>query len=134
VDAAHARGLAVILGVAYNLLGPEGNYLPVFTSGRTFSGRARRSRRLNPRHRGNGPESGSRTARDGIVSQQQARCVRRSTDPPIHRSTDPPIRRSADPPIPRSPDPPIPRSLDSPIPRFPDPPIRRLQPPVETGG
>ncbi len=39
VDAAHARGLAVILDVVYNHLGPEGNYLPLFTSGRFFTGR-----------------------------------------------------------------------------------------------
>ncbi len=30
VDAAHARGLAVLLDVVYNHLGPEGNYLPRF--------------------------------------------------------------------------------------------------------
>lgn len=30
VDAAHTRGLAVILDVVYNHLGPEGNYLPEF--------------------------------------------------------------------------------------------------------
>ena len=30
VDAAHAEGLAVILDVVYNHLGPEGNYLPLF--------------------------------------------------------------------------------------------------------
>jgi maltooligosyltrehalose trehalohydrolase len=30
VDACHARGLAVILDVVYNHLGPEGNYLPVY--------------------------------------------------------------------------------------------------------
>jgi len=30
VDAAHARGLAVMLDVVYNHLGPEGNYLPKF--------------------------------------------------------------------------------------------------------
>ena len=30
VDAAHARGLAVILDVVYNHLGPAGNYLPRF--------------------------------------------------------------------------------------------------------
>jgi maltooligosyltrehalose trehalohydrolase len=39
VDAAHARGLAVILDVVYNHLGPEGNYLPAFTGGRYFTGR-----------------------------------------------------------------------------------------------
>jgi maltooligosyltrehalose trehalohydrolase len=32
VDAAHARGLAVILDVVYNHLGPAGNYLPRFGS------------------------------------------------------------------------------------------------------
>ncbi|MEW5931449.1 MAG: malto-oligosyltrehalose trehalohydrolase [Gemmatimonadota bacterium] len=37
VDAAHARGLAVILDVVYNHFGPEGNYLPAFTSGRIFT-------------------------------------------------------------------------------------------------
>ncbi|OGO52051.1 MAG: malto-oligosyltrehalose trehalohydrolase, partial [Chloroflexi bacterium RBG_16_68_14] len=31
VDAAHARGLGVILDVVYNHLGPEGNYLPAFS-------------------------------------------------------------------------------------------------------
>ncbi|MEX2160140.1 MAG: malto-oligosyltrehalose trehalohydrolase [Dehalococcoidia bacterium] len=31
VDAAHARGLAVILDVVYNHLGPEGNYLAAFS-------------------------------------------------------------------------------------------------------
>ena len=30
VDAAHARGLAVMLDVVYNHLGPEGNYLAEF--------------------------------------------------------------------------------------------------------
>jgi maltooligosyltrehalose trehalohydrolase len=30
VDAAHARGLAILLDVVYNHLGPEGNYLPRF--------------------------------------------------------------------------------------------------------
>jgi maltooligosyltrehalose trehalohydrolase len=30
VDAAHAAGIAVILDVVYNHIGPEGNYLPVF--------------------------------------------------------------------------------------------------------
>ncbi|MGI8658621.1 MAG: malto-oligosyltrehalose trehalohydrolase [Candidatus Limnocylindria bacterium] len=30
VDAAHARGLAVLMDVVYNHLGPEGNYLPLF--------------------------------------------------------------------------------------------------------
>ncbi|HET6231953.1 MAG TPA: malto-oligosyltrehalose trehalohydrolase [Longimicrobiaceae bacterium] len=39
VDAAHAKGLAVILDVVYNHLGPEGNYLPLFTSGRFFTDR-----------------------------------------------------------------------------------------------
>src|SRR3954454_19849732 len=33
VDAAHARGLAVILDVVYNHLGPDGNYLGAFHSG-----------------------------------------------------------------------------------------------------
>jgi maltooligosyltrehalose trehalohydrolase len=41
VDAAHARGLGVILDVVYNHLGPEGNYLPAFTSGRYFTDRHR---------------------------------------------------------------------------------------------
>ncbi|MGI9189691.1 MAG: alpha-amylase family glycosyl hydrolase, partial [Longimicrobiaceae bacterium] len=36
IDAAHARGLAVILDVVYNHFGPEGNYLPALTSGRIF--------------------------------------------------------------------------------------------------
>ena len=30
VDAAHARGLGVVLDVVYNHLGPAGNYLPEF--------------------------------------------------------------------------------------------------------
>ncbi|HVU91574.1 MAG TPA: malto-oligosyltrehalose trehalohydrolase [Jatrophihabitans sp.] len=42
VDAAHARGLAVVLDVVYNHLGPSGNYLPRFgpylTSGRSTWG------------------------------------------------------------------------------------------------
>ena len=38
VDAAHARGLAVILDVVYNHLGPDGNYLRGFTS-RYFTSR-----------------------------------------------------------------------------------------------
>lgn len=39
VDAAHARGLAVVLDVVYNHLGPEGNYLPAITGGRYFTDR-----------------------------------------------------------------------------------------------
>jgi maltooligosyltrehalose trehalohydrolase len=39
VDAAHARGLAVILDVVYNHLGPEGNYLHAVTGGRFFTSR-----------------------------------------------------------------------------------------------
>ncbi|WP_420128305.1 malto-oligosyltrehalose trehalohydrolase [Longimicrobium sp.] len=39
VDAAHARGLAVILDVVYNHLGPEGNYLHAMTGGRYFTDR-----------------------------------------------------------------------------------------------
>lgn len=39
VDAAHARGLAVILDVVYNHLGPEGNYLHAITGGQYFTGR-----------------------------------------------------------------------------------------------
>lgn len=39
VDAAHARGLAVILDVVYNHLGPEGNYLPGITGGHYFTDR-----------------------------------------------------------------------------------------------
>ena len=42
VDAAHARGLAVILDVVYNHLGPDGNYL------RSFSSRYFTSRRHTP--------------------------------------------------------------------------------------
>src|SRR5439155_19715277 len=30
IDAAHQHGLAVVLDVVYNHLGPEGNYLPQF--------------------------------------------------------------------------------------------------------
>ncbi|MEX1230553.1 MAG: malto-oligosyltrehalose trehalohydrolase [Planctomycetaceae bacterium] len=36
VDAAHARGLAVVMDVVYNHVGPEGNYLPEF--GHYFTG------------------------------------------------------------------------------------------------
>ena len=32
VDTAHRLGLGVILDVVYNHLGPDGNYLPAFTS------------------------------------------------------------------------------------------------------
>jgi maltooligosyltrehalose trehalohydrolase len=32
VDAAHARGVAVILDVVYNHFGPEGNYLPIYAA------------------------------------------------------------------------------------------------------
>lgn len=39
VDAAHARGLAVLLDVVYNHLGPEGNYLHAVTGGRYFTDR-----------------------------------------------------------------------------------------------
>ena len=39
VDAAHARGLAVVLDVVYNHLGPEGNYLHAVTGGRYFTSR-----------------------------------------------------------------------------------------------
>ncbi|MEX2583527.1 MAG: malto-oligosyltrehalose trehalohydrolase, partial [Gemmatimonadota bacterium] len=41
VDAAHGHGLAVILDVVYNHLGPEGNYIPAVTSGRFFTHRHR---------------------------------------------------------------------------------------------
>ncbi|HEX8670733.1 MAG TPA: glycogen debranching protein GlgX [Longimicrobium sp.] len=37
VDAAHARGLAVVMDVVYNHFGPEGNYVPAFTSGKVFN-------------------------------------------------------------------------------------------------
>jgi maltooligosyltrehalose trehalohydrolase len=39
VNAAHERGLAVILDVVYNHLGPEGNYLHAITGGRYFTDR-----------------------------------------------------------------------------------------------
>jgi maltooligosyltrehalose trehalohydrolase len=39
VNAAHARGLAVVLDVVYNHLGPEGNYLYAVTGGKYFTGR-----------------------------------------------------------------------------------------------
>ena len=41
VNAAHARGLGVMLDVVYNHLGPEGNYLPAVTGGRFFTDRHR---------------------------------------------------------------------------------------------
>ncbi|HEV2132462.1 MAG TPA: malto-oligosyltrehalose trehalohydrolase, partial [Longimicrobiaceae bacterium] len=37
VDAAHGKGLAVLLDVVYNHFGPEGNYLPAFSGGRIFT-------------------------------------------------------------------------------------------------
>jgi maltooligosyltrehalose trehalohydrolase len=37
IDAAHAHGLAVILDVVYNHIGPEGNYLYPVTGGRIFT-------------------------------------------------------------------------------------------------
>jgi maltooligosyltrehalose trehalohydrolase len=39
VNAAHGRGLAVILDVVYNHLGPEGNYLHAITGGQYFTDR-----------------------------------------------------------------------------------------------
>jgi 1,4-alpha-glucan branching enzyme len=41
VDAAHRRGLGVILDVVYNHFGPEGNYLPLVTGNRIFNERHR---------------------------------------------------------------------------------------------
>lgn len=41
VDAAHGYGMAVILDVVYNHLGPEGNYLPLITNGHFFTDRHR---------------------------------------------------------------------------------------------
>jgi maltooligosyltrehalose trehalohydrolase len=41
VDEAHARGLAVVLDVVYNHLGPEGNYIPAITGGRFFTDQRR---------------------------------------------------------------------------------------------
>jgi maltooligosyltrehalose trehalohydrolase len=41
VDAAHARGLAVVLDVVYNHLGPEGNHLHAVTDGAYFTRRVR---------------------------------------------------------------------------------------------
>ena len=39
VDTAHSHGLAVILDVVYNHLGPDGNYIPAITHGRYFTDR-----------------------------------------------------------------------------------------------
>ena len=39
VDAAHARGLGVLLDVVYNHFGPDGNYLYALTGGRFFTDR-----------------------------------------------------------------------------------------------
>lgn len=39
VDLAHQKGIAVLLDVVYNHLGPEGNYIPAVTSGRFFTDR-----------------------------------------------------------------------------------------------
>ncbi|MEI9949034.1 MAG: alpha-amylase family glycosyl hydrolase [Pseudomonadota bacterium] len=39
IDAAHACGLSVVLDVVYNHLGPDGNYLPVFSDSYFDSGR-----------------------------------------------------------------------------------------------
>ncbi len=41
VDAAHARGLGVVLDAVYNHLGPDGNYLYALTGGRFFTDRHR---------------------------------------------------------------------------------------------
>jgi maltooligosyltrehalose trehalohydrolase len=41
VDAAHARGLGVVLDAVYNHFGPDGNYLYAVTGGRFFAGRRR---------------------------------------------------------------------------------------------
>ena len=41
VDAAHARGLGVILDTVYNHFGPDGNYLYALTGGRFFTDRHR---------------------------------------------------------------------------------------------
>ncbi len=41
VDAAHARGLAVLLDAVYNHFGPDGNYLHALTRGRFFTDRHR---------------------------------------------------------------------------------------------
>lgn len=39
IDAAHRRGIGVLLDVVYNHFGPEGNYLPAITGGRIFNSR-----------------------------------------------------------------------------------------------
>jgi maltooligosyltrehalose trehalohydrolase len=39
IDAAHGRGLSVVLDVVYNHLGPDGNYLPAFSDSYFDSGR-----------------------------------------------------------------------------------------------
>jgi maltooligosyltrehalose trehalohydrolase len=54
VDACHQRGLAVVLDVVYNHLGPEGNYLPVFAPCFTDAYRTPWGRAINF----DGPESG----------------------------------------------------------------------------
>ena len=46
IDAAHARGLMVLLDVVYNHFGPEGNYLPAYAPASSPNAIIRRGARL----------------------------------------------------------------------------------------
>jgi maltooligosyltrehalose trehalohydrolase len=81
VDAAHHRGLAVVLDVVYNHLGPSGNYLPRFgpEAGTQYVGRSRQRRgaccsQLHPRQR---PHVDARLPRGRPASRRCARLARR---------------------------------------------------------
>jgi maltooligosyltrehalose trehalohydrolase len=67
VDAAHARGLAVILDVVYNHFGPEGNYLPAITGGHFFTDRHKTPWGAGINY--DGPES--RQVRDYVLQNAQ---------------------------------------------------------------